>query len=60
MIALTIIGIIVALVTLLMLIPIGADIDYENGHFALSAKVSGVLIQILPKNIIMADVTVNF
>ena len=49
MVALTIIGIIVALVTLLMLIPIGADIDYEDGHFALSAKVSGVLIQILPR-----------
>lgn len=50
MIALIIIGVIVAIITLIMLVPIGADIAYENGQFSLSAKAAGLLIQILPKS----------
>ncbi len=44
-----ILGVIVALITLIMLIPIGADVNYEGGQLALSAKVSGLLIQLIPK-----------
>lgn len=49
MIALIILGIIVGLIALIMLVPIGADIGYEDGKLSLSAKVCGVLLQILPK-----------
>ncbi len=44
-----ILGIIVLLITLIMLIPIGADIAYEGGEMKVSAKIAGVLLQILPK-----------
>lgn len=49
MIALIIIGVIVAIITAIMLIPVGADISYEDGQFALSAKVCGILLQLFPK-----------
>ena len=49
MLALKIIGIIAAVIALIMLIPIGADIGYESGVFSLSAKVCGVLLQLFPK-----------
>lgn len=49
MLALKIIGIIAAVIALIMLIPIGADIGYEGGVFSLSAKVCGVLLQLFPK-----------
>ena len=37
MLALKIIGIIVAVIAAIMLIPVGADIAYEGGSFSLSA-----------------------
>lgn len=49
MLALKIIGIIVAIIVLIMLIPIGADISYIDKQFGLSAKVCGVLLQLFPK-----------
>lgn len=49
MLALKIIGIIAAIIALIMLIPVGADIAYEGGRFSLSAKVCGVLLQLLPR-----------
>ncbi len=49
MIGWIILGVIVALITLIMLIPIGADVNYEDGELTLSAKVSGVLLQLIPK-----------
>ena len=44
-----ILGIIVALILLILFIPIGVDVGNEGGTFHLSAKVSALLIQILPK-----------
>jgi len=49
LIALIIIGVIVAIIAAIMLIPVGADISYEDGQFALSAKVCGILLQLFPK-----------
>ena len=49
MLALKIIGIIVAIIALIMLIPVGADISYIGGQFGLSAKMCGVLLQLFPK-----------
>ena len=49
MLALKIIGIIVAVIAAIMLIPVGADIAYEGGSFSLSAKVCGVLLQLFPR-----------
>lgn len=49
MLALKIIGVIAAIIALIMLIPIGADIAYEGGQFSLSAKVCGVLLQMFPR-----------
>ena len=50
MTALIVIGIIVLIIALIMLIPVGADIGYEDGVFSLSAKVLGVLIKLFPKD----------
>ena len=47
--ALIIIGIIALIIFLIMMIPVGADIGYENGQLSLSAKVMGLFLQILPK-----------
>lgn len=49
MVALTIIGILVAVIALIMVIPIGADVGFEEGELRLSAKVAGILIELLPK-----------
>lgn len=50
MIALIILGIIAAIIALIMLIPIGADIGYEGGQLTISAKAAGVLIRLFPKS----------
>ena len=50
MTALIVLGIIALVIFLICMIPIGADIGYENGEFSLSAKVCGVLLQLLPKD----------
>lgn len=49
MVALIVIGIIVAVIALIMLVPVGADVLYEGGELRLSAKVCGMLLQLLPK-----------
>lgn len=49
MVALIILGVIVLLITLIMLLPVGADIGYEDGLLHASAKVGGILIQLFPK-----------
>lgn len=50
MVALIILGIIALIITIIMLVPIGADIAYEGGELRVSAKAAGVLFQIFPKN----------
>ena len=49
MLALIIIGILVAIIALIMIIPIGADIGYEDGELRVSAKAAGILLQLIPK-----------
>ena len=49
MLALKIIGIIVLIIFLIMLIPIGADVSFVEGKLAVSAKVCGALMQLIPK-----------
>ena len=44
-----ILGVFIALLLLLLLIPLGVDVGYEGGEFHLSAKAGGVLIQLFPK-----------
>ena len=44
-----ILGVILALILLILLIPIGVDLGYEGERFHLSAKVGSLLIQLLPK-----------
>ena len=49
MIGLIILGILVGLIVLILLIPIGADLGYEDGKLHVSAKVMGILLQLYPK-----------
>lgn len=49
MVGLIILGVIVAIVVAIMLVPVGADVAYEGGELRLSAKVCGVLLQLIPK-----------
>ena len=49
MVALIILGAIALVITLIMLVPVGADVGYESGELRLSAKVCGMLLQLLPK-----------
>ena len=49
MIALIILGIIAIIITVIMLIPIGADIAYEDGGLRISAKLAGFLLQLYPR-----------
>ena len=44
-----ILGVFVALILLLLLIPFGIDLGNEGGSFHLSAKLGPLLIQILPR-----------
>ncbi len=44
-----ILGVIVLILVGINLIRIGVDVSYEGGVFSLSAKVAGVLLQLLPK-----------
>lgn len=44
-----ILGIFLALLLLILLLPFGVDLGYEGGSFHLSAKAGPALIQILPK-----------
>ena len=49
MVGLIILGVIVVLVIAIMLVPVGADVAYEGGELRLSAKVCGMLLQLIPK-----------
>ena len=44
-----ILGIFLALILLILLIPVGVDLGNEGGSFHLSAKAGPVLVQILPR-----------
>ena len=44
-----ILAILVGLITLIMLIPIGADLRYEDEVIRVSAKAAGIKIQLIPK-----------
>ena len=43
MVGLIILGVIIAIIVAIMLVPVGADVAYEGGELRLSAKVCGVL-----------------
>ena len=49
MIGWIILGVIVGIITLIMLIPIGADVRYEEGVIRLSLKASVFKLQLIPK-----------
>lgn len=49
MVGLIILGVIVAIIAAIMLVPVGADISYINGEIKVSAKVCGILLQLIPK-----------
>ena len=49
MIGWIILAILVGLITLIMLIPIGADLRYEDEVIRVSAKAAGIKIQLIPK-----------
>ena len=49
MVGLIILGVIVAIIAAIMLVPVGADISYINGELKVSAKVCGILLQLIPK-----------
>ena len=44
-----ILAVLVGLITLILLIPIGADIRYEDGVIRISAKAAGIKLQLLPR-----------
>ena len=49
MIGLIILGVLIGLIVLILLIPVGADLGYEDGKLHVSAKVMGILLQLYPK-----------
>ena len=49
MVGLIILGVIVAIIAAIMLVPVGADVSYINGEIKVSAKVCGILLQLIPK-----------
>ena len=49
MIGWILLAILVGLITLIMLVPIGADLRYEDEVIRVSAKVAGIKIQLIPK-----------
>ena len=49
MVWLIVLGVIVGIIALIMLIPVGADVGYENGELSVSAKVCGVMLKLLPR-----------
>lgn len=50
MVALIILGILAAIIILILLLPIGADIGYENGLLHVSAKAGPLLLQLFPRH----------
>ena len=49
MVGLIILGVIIAIIVAIMLVPVGADVAYEGGELRLSATVCGVLLQLIPQ-----------
>ena len=49
MIGWILLAILAGLITLIMLVPIGADLRYEDEVIRVSAKVAGIKIQLIPK-----------
>ena len=49
MIGWILLAILVGLITLIMLLPIGADLRYEDEVIRVSAKIAGIKIQLIPK-----------
>ena len=49
MIGWIILGVLVGLITLIMLIPIGADLRYEDEVIRVSAKAAGIKFQLIPR-----------
>ena len=49
MVGLIILGVIIAIIVAIMLVPVGADVAYEGDELRLSAKVCGMLLQLIPK-----------
>ena len=49
MVGLIILGVLIGLIVLILLIPVGADLGYEDGKLHVSAKVMGMLLQLYPK-----------
>ena len=49
MVGLIILGVLVGLIVLILLIPVGADLGYEDGKLHVSAKVMGIQLQLFPK-----------
>ncbi len=50
MVALIILSILAAIIILILLLPVGADIGYENGLLHVSAKAGPLLIQLFPRH----------
>ena len=50
MIGWIILAVIVGIVVLILMIPVGADIRYEDGVFRLALKAAGIKIQLIPKS----------
>ena len=44
-----VLGLVLVLLLVLLFIPVGADVEYIGGNIKLSAKVCGILIQLIPK-----------
>lgn len=44
-----ILGVIVALIVAILLIPVGAELSYMGGDFRLSAKAAGIRLQLIPE-----------
>ena len=45
-----VLGLVLLLLLFVLLMPVGADVEYIGGKLKLSAKVCGILIQLYPKN----------
>lgn len=49
MVGLIILGVLIGLIVLILLIPLGADLGYEDGKLHVSAKLMGIQMQLFPK-----------
>ncbi len=49
MVGLIILGVFVAIIVFICVVPVGADVGYEGGELHVSAKAAGILLQLYPK-----------